>query len=64
MKLEKIRRSVRIVRTVRTENGFTDRTNRENCQPVFPYSTAEMENGLKCDRVFADFNSFCHKAMS
>ena len=25
MKLEKIRRSVRIVRTVRTENGFTDR---------------------------------------
>ena len=28
MKLGKIRRSVRIVRTVRTENGFTDRTNR------------------------------------
>ena len=25
MKLRKIRRSVRIVRTVRTENGFTDR---------------------------------------
>ena len=24
----KIRRSVRIVRTVRTENGFTDRANR------------------------------------
>ena len=28
MKLRKIRRSVRIVRTVRTENGFTARTNR------------------------------------
>ena len=28
MKLRKIRRSVQIVRTVRTENGFTDRTNR------------------------------------
>ena len=28
MKLRKIRRSVRIVRTVRIENGFTDRTNR------------------------------------
>ena len=28
MKLRKIRRSVRIVRTVQTGNGFTDRTNR------------------------------------
>ena len=28
VKLGKIRRSVRIVRTVRTENGFTDRANR------------------------------------
>ena len=28
MKLRKIRGSVRIVRTVQTGNGFTDRTNR------------------------------------
>ena len=32
MKLRKIRRPVQIARTVRTENGFTDGTNRTICE--------------------------------